>query len=417
MFALVDCNSFYCSCEQVFNPKLKGKPVIVLSNNDGVTISRTDEAKSVGIKMGAPLHLIQHLVKANNVHVFSSNYTLYGDLSARIMDILSQLAPELEIYSIDEAFLNFDGLKDFHAHGLKIHSTIKQWTGIPTCVGIGPTKVLAKIANNMAKKQKNISPVFDLSQKEVQDQILTNFPVNDVWGIGAKSAIKLNALGIFTAKELRDADLDLIQKSLTIVGRKIACEIRGISCLPLELITNDKKQIISSRSFGRPVFKKEELEEAIANYVSRAAEKLRAQDSICGQLRLFIHTNRFKETKQYYNHGSIKMLPPTASTSSLVKAACLALENIFKPGIEYKKAGIILSDIEKADKIQFSLFDAQENYFKEEKTMKIIDQINSTFGSGTIKIASCGTSTPWQMNSQFRSPCYTTRWDDLLKVK
>ncbi len=417
MFALVDCNSFYCSCEQVFNPKLKGKPVIVLSNNDGVTISRSDEAKNIGIKMGAPLHLIKQLVKAYNVNVFSSNYTLYGDLSARVMDILSQLAPELEIYSIDEAFLNLDGMRDLPSYGLRVHSTIMQWTGIPTCVGIGPTKVLAKIANHVAKKQKKVSPVFDLSRKDVQDQILASFPVADIWGVGTKSAAKLNALGIFTARELRDADLDLIQKHLTIVGRKIACEIGGISCLPLELIANDKKQIISSRSFGRPVFKSDELEEAVANYTSRAAEKLRDQNSVCGQLRVFVHTNRFKEVKQYYNHASIKISPPTASTSSLAKAAYLALGKIFKQGIEYKKAGIILSDIEKSDKIQFSLFDLQENYFKEEKTMKIMDQINGAFGSGTIKLASCGTSTPWKMNSQFRSPCYTTRWDDLLKVK
>lgn len=416
MFALVDCNSFYCSCERVFNPKLKNKPVVVLSNNDGIIISRTDEAKALGIKMGDAFHLIKDIIRVHNVQVFSSNYTLYGDLSARIMNILSQLTPELEIYSIDEAFLNLEGIKDLPSYGREIHSIIKQWTGIPTSIGIAPTKVLAKVANKIAKKQKNSFPVFDLSEESIQDTMLAVFPIEDVWGIGRRSAVKLKSLGILTARDLRDADLDLVQKNLTIVGRKIALELRGISCLPLELIQEDKKQIISSRSFGRPVYKKEELAEALAHYVSRAAEKLRNQNGLCGHLRIFVHTNRFKNVEQYYNYASINFLTPSSSSSRLIKAAHMGLDKIFREGVEYKKAGVIISDIRKNDRIQFSLFDNKAAHFRDDKVMSTLDEINKIFGSGTIQIASCGTNPLWQMNSQFRSPCYTTRWQDLLKV-
>lgn len=416
MFALVDCNSFYCSCERVFNPKLRNQPVIALSNNDGVTISRTDEAKALGIKMGDPYHKIQYLIKKHNIYVYSSNYTLYGDMSARVMKILSQFTPEIEIYSIDEAFLNLAGMNAFESYGLKIAKTVQQWTGIPVGVGIGPTKVLAKVANKIAKGQKHISPVFDISARDTQEYILRTFPVEDIWGIGHRSAEKLKNLGIHTAKDLRDADLDDIQKVLTIVGRKIALELRGFSCLALELVAENKKQIISSRSFGRPIFKLDELKEAVSHYVSRAAEKLRSQNSVCGHLQVFVHTNPFKQVTQYYNSTSVKIMTPTSTTSSLIKAAFVGLEKIFQDGIEYKKAGVMLSDLRQPDKIQFSLYDDAGIYFRDAELMKVVDKINHTFGSNTLQVAACGTKPLWAMRSNLRSPCYTTRWSDLLQI-
>ncbi len=417
MFALIDCNSFYCSCERVFNPKIRNKPLIVLSNNDGVTISRSDEAKALGIKMGEPYHKIKDLLEKNKVYVYSSNYTLYGDLSARVMHILSNMSPELEIYSIDEAFLKLDGIRDPVLHGENIYKTIQQWTGIPVCVGIGQTKVLAKLANRIAKKQKYISPVFDISDKDVQETSLAKFPVEDIWGIGRQSAAKLKNINIHTAKELRDADPFVIQKLLTIVGRNIQQELQGIECMELELVPKSKKQIISSRSFSHPVFQLSDLKEAVASYVSTAAEKLREQDSICAYIQVFVHTNRFKNTTQYYNSASVKIPVPTSSTVELIKTAHRALETIFKKGIEYKKAGVILNDIMDREDFRFALFDDKEAYVRNESLMKVMDQINNSFGSNVLRSASCGgTKSHWKMRSQMRSSCYTTRWSDLLKI-
>lgn len=415
MFALVDCNSFYCSCERVFNPKLNGKALVVLSNNDGIIIARTDEAKALGIKMGEAVFKIRDLIRRNKVHTYSSNYSLYGDMSHRVMQTLSQFTPEMEIYSIDEAFLNLCGFQELEAYGKKIHDTILMHTGIPTSVGIGPTKVLAKVANRIAKKRKHISPVFDLSSKEVQDTVLASFPVEDIWGIARRSAAKLEALGIRTAKELRDADLDLIEKVLTIVGRRLVSELRGFSCLPLELVRDDKKEIISSRSFGKPVFALDELKEALAHYVSRASEKLREQGSVCAHLQVFVHTNPHKNVSQYFNATSLKIMTPTSATSALVRYAFHALESIYKEGIEYKKTGVILSDF-RTQNIPFSLFEDRELYNQDNALTKVMDEINRTFGSHSVKLGSCGTESVWKMKSEIRSPCYTTRWKDLLKV-
>ncbi len=424
VFALVDGNSFYCSCERVFNPSLNNQPVIVLSNNDGCAVSRSDEAKALGIKMGDPLHLIKDIVKRNRVRVYSSNYALYGDLSARMMSTLAQFTPEMEVYSIDEAFLSLDGFgsRNLTEYAREIRRVVRRDTGIPTAIGIGPTKVLAKVANRVAKKKNKNDGVLNLCDPATQEEVLHALPVEDVWGIGARSAAKLNRVGVRTAQQLRDANLDAMQKLLTIIGRRIVLELRGESCLALEMIQEDRKQIVCSKSFGRPVYTLSELQEAVANYVTRACEKLRRQDGICHTMSVFIQTNRFKDGPQYYNSRMIKMDAGTSSTVRLSAAANRVLEQIFREGVEYKKAGVILSDICPSASIQFSLFDDQRQHSQDAKVMKVMDAINARMGRNTLKVGACGSPSPsqapaWEMQAKMRTPCYTTRWSDLLKVK
>ena len=442
IFALVDGNSFYCSCERVFNPSLINQPVIVLSNNDGCVISRTDEAKAIGIKMGDPLHLISDIIKRHRVRVYSSNYALYGDMSARMMTTLAQFTPELEVYSIDEAFLSLDGFanRDLADYAREIRRVVRRDTGIPTAIGIGPTKVLAKVANRAAKKNKTSGGVLNLCDRAAQDSVLAEFAVADVWGIGARSAAKLARMGVTTALQLRDADVDAVQKLLTIVGRRIVLELRGQSCLALEMVQEDRKQIVSSKSFGRPVYKLTDLKEAVANYATRACEKLRRQKSACHVLSVFVQTNRFKDIAQYYNSATVNMGTGTASTTRLIAAANGALETIFRDGIEYKKAGVILSDLRPASAVEFSLFDDQHKHAQDTKAMSVMDAINARMGRDTLKVGACGnantkanananknanvnasgaanTGAPaWTMKAAMRTPCYTTRWQDLLKV-
>ena len=433
IFALVDGNSFYCSCERVFNPSLINQPVIVLSNNDGCVISRTDEAKAIGIKMGDPLHLIGDIIKRHRVRVYSSNYALYGDMSARMMTTLAQFTPELEVYSIDEAFLSLEGFegRDLADYAREIRRVVRRDTGIPTAIGIGPTKVLAKVANRAAKKNKISGGVLNLCDRAAQDSVLAEFAVADVWGIGARSAAKLARMGVTTAMQLRDADADAVQKLLTIVGKRIVLELRGQSCLALEMVQEDRKQIISSKSFGRPVYKLDELKEAVANYAMRACEKLRHQKSACHTLSVFVQTNRFKDIAQYYNSGTVNMGAGTANTSRLIAAANSVLENIFRDGIEYKKAGVILSDLRAASAVEFSLFDDQHKHAQDIKAMNVMDAINARMGRDTLRVGACGASakvgrnaneastplTPaWTMKANMRTKCYTTRWQDLLKV-
>lgn len=419
VFALVDCNSFYCSCERVFNPKLKDQPVIVLSNNDGCAVSRTDEAKAVGIAMGAVYFQIKHLIEKHNVHVFSSNYTLYGDMSHRVMSILTEKAPEIEIYSIDEAFLSFNGMKhwDLYNHALDIKNTVYQETGIPTCIGLGPTKVLAKVANKIAKKDKiKTQGVYSLLDPDHRKQVLAKFPVEDIWGIGRKSAEKLRQRNILTALDLMNADPEMVCKFLTVVGARIVEEINGKSCLDLELDAEDRKQIVSSRSFGRPVKTLSELKESIANHITNAGEKLRSQKLICRQLTVFVQTNPFKsQTPQYFNSASLKIPSGTSVTPKLIEKAFTLLENIFRDGYEYKKAGIVLNDLVKKDFIQTDFFSSHDS-IKDDYLMSVIDDINRFHGKGSVKSAACGINQFWKMRSEMKSPCYTTRWSELLKI-
>lgn len=418
VFALVDCNSFYCSCERVFQPQYNKRPIIVLSNNDGCAVARTDEAKALGIEMGAPYFKIKDICKKNNVLVFSSNYTLYGDMSRRVMTLLSEFTPELEVYSIDEAFLSLKGFnRNLTDYGIEIKSTIKQQTGIPVSVGLASTKVLAKMANKMAKKGafKSVG-VLSLESESQIDELLGQFPVEDLWGIGRKSAEKLKSLNIRTARHLRDANELMIQKVLTIQGRRIVKELKGESCIDLQLSDPDKKQIISSRSFGRSVLSLHEIQESVANHISTAAEKLRRQNSLCKTLMVFIHTNRFKNTPQYYNSGIINLTTGTSITNKLIKSSFQILDSIYKEGFEYKKCGVMLADLYPQTHSQTDLFGLHDTT-NEELQMEVLDKINLYHDKGTLKFAACGVNQFWKMLSEMKSPCYTTRWSDLLSIR
>lgn len=420
VFALVDCNSFYCSCERVFEPTLNNKPLVVLSNNDGCIVARTDEVKALGIPMGAPLFKVKDLLLKHNVKSFSSNYTLYGDMSSRVMQLLSVYSPQMEIYSIDEAFLSFAGMKNFDLslYAKKIRSDILQYTGIPTCVGIGSTKVLAKMANHIAKKNKiKTEGVFNFCaySTDRQDELLKQFPVEDVWGIGRQSAKKLIDHKIKSAFDLKKADPEHIRKILSVVGQRIANEINGISCIDLELDIKDKKQIISSRSFGKPVLDINELLESISNHVTTAAEKLRQQNLICKNVTVFIQTNPFKDSPQYFNSASLDLMSGTSITPKLIKHAIRLSEAIFKSGYEYKKCGVVLNNLVKKDFMQTDFFGNYDSP-REDLYMKVVDQINRFHGKGSVKFASSGIDQFWQMLSQMKSPCYTTRWSELKKI-
>ena len=417
VFALVDCNSFYASCERVFNPKLRGKPVVVLSNNDGCVVALSQEAKDVGIKMGAPIFQMKELVRRHGVFVYSSNYTLYGDLSARVMQTIAEFAPNIEIYSIDEAFLSLDGFNptSLSDYGMKIRNTVYQYVGIPVCVGIAPTKTLAKLANRVAKKRKLGSfSVFD--DKDFENTMAT-FPIRDLWGIGRQSEKKLDWRGIKSARDLRDASPSLIRDLLTVTGARLQDELKGISCIDLEEETPPKKQIISSRSFGELLTDIEPIREAVANHVSRAAEKLRAQGSIAMIIQVFIHTNPFREKDpQYYNTATIKLPFGMDETNLMITHALHGLEEIFRDGFKFKKCGIILQEIHPKNECQLDLFtSAQTELIR--PVIGLMDRINDRFGTDTLKFAACGVSKHWQMKADFKSQRFTTHWDELLRVK
>jgi DNA polymerase V len=419
IFALVDCNSFYCSCERVFRPDLLNKPIVVLSNNDGCVVARTDEVKSLGIPSWEPYFKVKDQIKKHNVAVFSSNYTLYGDLSGRVMKTLSEFAPEMEVYSIDEAFLSFTGMNNYNLteYSKKIRKTVLQNTGIPTCIGIGPTKVLAKVANKVAKKNKiQTEGVFNLCDVELREKVLKTFPVEDIWGIGKQSAKKLHEHKIKTAWQLKMADPNYIQRFLTVVGARITKELDGVSCLDLQTDIEDRKQIVSSRSFGRQVKDLSELQESIANHVTTACEKLRKQDLKCKNITVFIQTNPFKNTPQYHNSASMDLLSGTSVTPKLIAQAFLLLNRVYQKGYEYKKCGVILNGLHKATLQQMDFFGRHDSV-AEDEFMKTLDAINSFHGKGTIKFAACGIDQFWRMLAEMKSPCYTTRWSEILGVK
>ncbi len=416
--ALVDCNSFYCSCEIAFRPDLEKRPVVVLSNNDGCVVSRTNSAKKLNIKMAQPLFQIKNIIKRNNVAFFSSNYALYADMSSRVMGILAQFTPEMEVYSIDEAFLNLDGFGhlDLNTYGAAIKKKVFQDVHIPVSVGIAQTKVLAKLANHIAKKSVKANGVVDLTQTRFHDRALSIVAIEDIWGIGRQSANKLRLLGIKNAKDFRDFKNErLIGKLLTKVGLQIKQELQGIKCFPLSLYVEKKKQIISSRTFGRPVFDLEDLRESIANYITTAAEKLRNQGSIATKLTVYIRTNPFKNTPQYYNFGNKNFLSGTSDTRKLITEGLEILESIYRPGFEYKKTGISLSDLRDKELCQVNFFDEVDSK-KDDVLMSTMDNINSREGKNTLKSAACGLNSTWWMAREFKSPCYTTRWSDILKV-
>jgi DNA polymerase V len=413
-FGLVDCNSFYCSCERVFRPDVRGRPAIVLSNNDGCAIAFTKEAKAIGLgQMCSPYFELKSLIKKHKVAVFSSNYALYDNFSRRVMSILSGFTPKLEIYSVDEAFLELDGIANLLEHGQNIRRDILQFTGIPVGVGIAKTKVLSKVANKISKKESGVC-VLEHDQKI--DQALKSFPVSDIWGIGRASSSKLNMLGIRTAYEFKMyKDEKLIQKLLTKTGRQIQDELRGISCLAIEE-AEDKKNTGNSRSFGAPVYTKKELQEALADFATHASEKLRHQQSVCFSLTVFIQTNSFKtELPQYYGVGTKKFGSGTADTFRIIKGSHQVLDNIFRLGHEYKKAGIILNHVVPRTENQMDLF--EDDGRDKETLLQVVDLINNRYGAKTIQSAACGIDQAWRAVSNFRSPKYTTAWNEILRIK
>ena len=417
VFALIDCNNFYASCERLFRPELNGQPIVVLSNNDGCVVARSNEAKALGIKMGEPYFKLKGLIAKYHIHVFSSNYVLYGDLSHRVMTILQQAETAVEVYSIDEAFLRLPyalgQTQVDYCHTLK--QKIMQQVGIPVSIGIGPTKTLAKIATIIAKKNHHYGGVFDITNHRRLDELLTACAVEDVWGIGSQSAAKLRIKGIRTAFDLSGADDVWLRKKLTVTGLRTAMELRGISCQPLELVQSAKKTIISSKSFGQPVMTLTGMKEAVATYLSTAAEKLRSQGSLAGAIQVFISTNIFNPNQPQHVQSMTATLPrPSALTPTLLKVGMQCLEQIFRVGFQYKKAGVMLLDIV-PDSPQQSLFD-QDNLEKPE-LMQAVDRINRRWGRQTIQLAAAGLIKPWRMTQLYRSPAYTTNWQELPIVK
>ncbi|HEX2549692.1 MAG TPA: Y-family DNA polymerase [Gammaproteobacteria bacterium] len=417
MFALVDCNNFYASCERAFNPALENKPLVVLSNNDGCIIARSQEAKKLGIPMGAPYYQWRPLCQKHKVHVYSSNYALYGDMSQRVMAILKTFCPTMEIYSIDEAFLVIDSFagNDVIAYAIEIRNTIQSCTGLPVSIGISTTKTLAKIANHVAKKLTQTG-ICDLSNPSSQEKILKNFPVGDVWGIGRRLQKKLQPFGIRTAKDLRDADLKLLRNNFSVVMEKTIRELRNVSCMPLETI-QPRKQIISSRSFGKKITSLTELEEAISTYTSIACLKLRNQKSYAKGIYVFLQTNAFQKKETQYAMGASAMLQqPTHSTSIMIRLAKKCLREIFKPDFKYHKAGVMLLDISPQTIQQHDMFTA-EYFKKQENVTETIDQINRKLGKNILFYCAEGIQKSWRIKSDLRSPRYTTNWHELVQVK
>lgn len=418
MFALVDCNNFYASCERAFNPSLKNKPIAVLSNNDGCVIARSNEAKAVGIPMGAPAFKFKELFNINKVHVFSSNYALYGDMSGRVMEILSTFTPDIEIYSIDEAFLQLDGFKlyDLHNYGKEMHQQVLRCTGIPTSIGIAPTKALAKIANRVAKKYPiNTENVYVIDTEEKRIKALKWVKVEDVWGIGRQHAKRLIAQGVNTAYDFTQLPDEWIRKHLSVVGLRLKRDLEGIPTLSLEEVKR-KKAIATTRTFDKNYTEYQQLHERVSTFSVTCAEKLRKQKSCCNMLMVFVHTNGHrKDLPQYSKNIVIKTDYPTNSSIDLVKYATIGLRAIFKKGYQYKKAGVIVMDLTPDNQKQLNFF-TEENP-RHEVLMQVLDKINKVTGKKILKFACQDMNRTWKMNQERLSPRYTTRLDEILKVK
>ena len=412
IFALVDCNNFYASCERVFNPRLNGQPVVVLSNNDGCIVARSNEAKALGIGMGVPEFMVRDTIRAHQVQVFSSNYALYGDMSQRVMETLQQFCPDLEIYSIDEAFLSLSGFRsrNLSEYAGTIRSTVKRWTGLPVSIGIAETKTLSKIAGGIAKKTPG--GVFDLLAYPDRETLLAQTAVHDVWGIGKAHTQFLHQHGIQTALQLRQADDQFIKKHMGIVGLRLVNELRGVACFELEQCPPPKKGITCARSFGKAITRLEEMEEAISNYVTRAAEKLRSEKLAVTNLSVFMHTNQFKDDPQYSNSLTLKLPVATDTTHELIGVALQIMLKIWRDGFAYKKAGVMFVGLVPASQVQADLFDGKDRT-RSKQLMAALDSINERFGLGTLQYASSGIAKEWKATFNRRSPAFTTNWDEL----
>ena len=419
VFALIDCNNFYASCEKLFRPDLKHTPVVVLSNNDGCIVARSKEAKALGIKMGVPLFQIQDEIKQHGIVCFSSNYALYADLSNRVMTILEEEAPRMEVYSIDEAFMDLTGVNnvmDLLAFGQQVKAKVDQWTGITVGVGIAPTKTLAKLANHAAKKYPATGSVVDLMDPDRQKRLLALVDVSDVWGVGRRTTAKLKTRGIHTALDLANADPKSIRSEFSVVLERTIRELNGVSCLDLELVRPTKQQIICSRSFGHKVTDKRELREAIAKYTTRAAEKLRGEKRFCRMVSVFVRTSPFIPNEPQYSKTLSAELPnPTDDTRDLLEVADVLFRRIYRSGYRYAKGGVMLADFYEYGAFQQDLFQADNTKINSKALMSVVDKINHS-GLGKVFFASQGVSPQWSMKREHLSPAYTTRWDELPKV-
>jgi DNA polymerase V len=416
--ALVDCNNFYASCERVFQPALRGRPVVVLSNNDGCVIARSNEAKALGIAMGAPWHLAKERFAQTGVIVRSSNYALYGDMSARVTAVLRSFAPQLEIYSIDEVFLVLAGFGPrLEDHCRQLRAAVLQWTGIPVSIGVAPTKTLAKVANRFAKKDAGCGGVLLLLDEAAQEAALARLVLTDLWGVAGRMAARLEALGILTPLDLKRTDPRFLRERCGVVMERMAHELRGTPCIGLAEAIPDRKSIVASRSFGRAVTTLPEMQAAVASYATRAAEKLRRQTLVTPCLAVFVETNRFKpDDPQHCATRAVQLPVASADTARLISAAMTALGALWQPGYRYAKAGVMLLDLHKAEAAQPGLFDTLDTP-RRQALMRTIDAINREHGRDMLRFAAAGRrQAKWKLRSDHLSPRFTTRWEDLLRV-
>ena len=415
--ALIDCNNFYASCERIFNPRLIGKPIVVLSNNDGCIITRSAEAKQLGIKMGEPYFKAKKIINKNNVKVFSSNYSLYGDISQRVMETLSRFASDVEIYSIDEAFLGLNGFENYELNKYCSHirRIIKQWVGIPVSIGVSSTKTLSKIANNLAKKNKDYEGVCVLKSWFDINEALKLTPIEDVWGIGRRLSIFLKKYNVSTAYDFTQLDKGWIKKNMGVVGEKTFLELCGVSCIELDLIPTDKKSCCVSRSFSKLIEKIDDLEESVSSYGAAVSEKIRREGLVAESMSIFVLTNYFnRKEKQYSNSIKLQLPYPTNNSLKIVKRALEGVKKIYREGYRYKKAGVILYGLARADQTRGLLdYDRESS----DSIMNTMDRINQRYGSSTIRLASEGFEKAWRMKRERVSQCYTTRFDELVEVK
>jgi len=416
MYALVDCNNFYASCERMFRPDLNGKPICVLSNNDGCVIARSNEAKALGIPMGAPAFEWEKVFVEKGIAIFSANFALYGDMSSRVMNVLADFSPEMEVYSIDEIFLDLQGFECFDLldYGKQMRSKVLQWTGIPTSVGIAPTKALAKLANRIAKKYPQLENVYIMDSEEKRIKALRWLTVGDVWGIGRQHCKRLELMGVKTAYDFTCLHDATVRKLMGVVGLRLKHDLQGTPTLQLEDV-KIKKNIATTRSFDRNYTELKDLEERVTSFAVSCAEKLRKQGSECSSLMVFVLTNRFrKDLEQYSRNVVIRMPFATSSSMEIAKYAVLGLRHIFKDGYSYKKAGVIIQDFSPKIEKQLTFFEASDT--RHIPLMQAVDRINTTFGQQKIKLASQDLKRLWKMKQEKLSPRYTTRLSDIINV-
>jgi DNA polymerase V len=412
VIALADCNNFYVSCERVFRPSLDGRPVIVLSNNDGCAVARSNEAKELGISMGAPYHQVKNLCNRNGVKVLSSNYELYGDMSRRVVSVLSRFTPKMEIYSIDESFLNFDGFKSPLILARKIRETVSRWTGIPISIGLGPTKTLSKLANRLSKKDGSGCLVI----RETDSEVLAKVEVEDIWGVGRRLGFRLRRIGVRNALGLIEAPTSAIRAVGGVALERTQRELGGLRCIGLEELPQPRKSTCSSRSFRKPVTELEDLEEAVANYAVKASGKVRREGSLASGIQVFLSTNRFSENMpQYANSRTLAFDDPTDDPIRIVTNAKILLRSIYRKGFAYKKAGVILIDLVSSKRVQALLFE-ENGSENRRRFVRSMEQVVSVYGANAGFLAAQGVDRSWSMKRESRTPRYTTSWEELPLV-